>query len=398
MALSRRSRVLDSLFVLSVLIGVSDAYWVATEIGSSARSLVLVAALVVVVAAWVWRRRGAQDRRPSILLLVATAAASSVGDGAMLLPLMLVAILVAVLDLGVAAGAGFAASTVVLLAAIMTFAYRVPIVSVLLQSLGTALLLAFGLAYAAVVRQAEQARIEREEVLAQLDDAVARLQQANESLQRSAAAERDLMLAQERARSARELHDGLGHRLTVVTMSLDFAERMRERDPERAWSEIRAAREMSAEAIREMRMWVRAMHPADLTDLTDLGAFDAIAEAFRGTGLDVNVELTGDQRPLPQEVSLLCHRVVQEGLTNALRHAHASRVDINLDFDLDGLRIALHDNGVGFSSDRMTEGFGLRSLRERAEVLGGHASIQTLGHGATLLVEVPTTAPAELRV
>lgn len=394
MSSPRVARVLDTLFGLSCVIGLYDAQWMATGFGAPLRGWLIFVALAVAIGAWVWRRR-ARGRAPVILLLGAVLLGILLSDGPLLLPLVLVAILVAVLDLGLLAGAAFITVTILGLAAVMLLAHDVPAISIVAQCLGLVLMFGFGIAYASLVREVEAARAAHEAATARLDETNARLHAANDRLRAAAATERDLVLAQERARSARELHDGLGHRLTVVTMSLDFAERMRERDPGRAWAEVRAARETTAEAMREMRLWVRALHPVDVGDLTDVAAFDAIAESFRGTGLDVRVEVSGAPRELPAPVSLLCHRAVQEGLTNALRHAAASRVVIAVDLAPDELRLTLSDNGIGGPAGGLAEGFGLRSLRERAEALDGGASVETAeGRGTALSIRVPLP-PAE---
>lgn len=349
---------------------------------------------------WLLRRRAAREPRaassgavvastswngPAFAAVVGVAFLAS--DGAMVLPLVLVAALVVVLDRGMSWGAGYLAVLVVGSAAVMRWGHGVGWLSVLVQVLALVLMMSFGLAYAGLLRHSERMRAERADAVDELDRANTALREANAQLRRSAALERDLVLARERARAAGELHDGLGHRLTVVTMSLDFAERMRERDPERAWQEVRGAREQTTEAMSQMRMWVRALHPVDVGGLTDVAAFDAIAQAFRGTGLDVRISHQGSSRPLPTEVSLLCHRAVQEGLTNALRHARATRVDIALEVSADRLSISLHDNGVGLGD--AGEGFGLRGLRERAEALGGRAGVESAGAGTTLTIEVP---------
>ncbi|MEI2776220.1 MAG: histidine kinase [Tetrasphaera sp.] len=90
--------------------------------------------------------------------------------------------------------------------------------------------------------------------------------------------ERDLVLAQERTRAARELHDGLGHRLTLVAMSFEYAQRMRHRDPEPAWAEIENAAKTNQEALDHMRLWVRAAPPESLPDPVNLFATRLVQE------------------------------------------------------------------------------------------------------------------------
>ncbi len=386
--------ILDALFTLACVSAAASVWFTAQAFDQPWRVGVLVASLLAAIGAWVWRRRTADPRVAVLVFAVAVVVATALTDGPTLLPLVFVAFLIALVDVGVAAALTYATSLLCLLVAIMAVGYHQPWESVAAQTLGLILVFAFGLLYAALVRAAEQARREREAALTQRAAAITQLQAANAQLKQAARVEHDLVLAQERARSARELHDGLGHRLSVMTMSLDFADRMRERAPTRAWEEVRAARDVAGEAMREMRLWVRALHPPDVGDLTDVVAFDALAESFRGTGIDVRVEITGHQRPLPQEVSLLCHRSVQEGLTNVLKHAQATEVVVALEFRPDRLRLELRDNGVGVVD--VVEGFGLRSLRERATDIGGTVHLASAGHGSqrwtTLSVDLPLPA------
>ncbi len=231
------------------------------------------------------------------------------------------------------------------------------------QSVALFLLLVTAGAFGATARSAEQAR-----ALAARQGA--ELAVTNAKLTASIATERELVLAQERARSARDLHDGLGHRLTLVSMSLEFARRTKDTDPDRAWAEVEVADATNQDALDVMRRWVRALNPPrPLAGLGGAEAFDVIAEAFRGTGFDVSVEHRGDTAPLPDEVSLYTTRFVQEGLTNVLRHSDAQTVRIDVVQSPAQVRIAVRDDGDPGAS--VPEGFGLRSLRERAEELGG---------------------------
>lgn len=246
--------------------------------------------------------------------------------------------------------------------------------------------------------------------LAERDRAVAAAEAATERLRRAADTEKELMLAEERARAAHELHDGLGHRLTAIRMSLEFAERMRGRDPEVAWMEVGSAREMSAEAMEEMRLWVRALSPVRPASATGVAAFEAIADSFRGTGVDVSVRACGVDGELPQETELLLYRAVQEGLTNALRHGRARCVCIALEGDTtaDGgtcrrVRLRIRSDLAPavretLAPGPLTPGFGLTGLAERARALGGDIAAARVDDEVVLSLEVPLAAPASVPV
>src|SRR5699024_6935483 len=220
--------------------------------------------------------------------------------------------------------------------------------------------------------------------IAERDQALAQLEEAITQLRHTAEIEKELLLADERTRSARDLHDGLGHRLTLISMSLEFAQRSREIDPDAAWSEVATAETTAREALSEMRTWVRALSPVRDRDATGAAAFEAIAESFRGTGLEVVVDSGEHELELTPDASLLLYRAVQEGLTNALRHGHADHVRITLGIegaevvlrmvnDLD--RSGLEHIPVGEASF----GFGLRGLADRAAALEGGVSAARRG-------------------
>ena len=153
---------------------------------------------------------------------------------------------------------------------------------------------------------------------------------ALENVRREAALEKELMLAQERARAAHELHDGLGHRLTQIGMSLEFASRVRSYNPDKAWNEVAVAERTSREAVGEMRTWVRALSPVRAEDDRGVAGLEDVAASFRGTGVRVRVTDELSPRSLTEAAELLMYRTVQEGLTNALRHCRARSVDIRV--------------------------------------------------------------------
>ncbi|RLP09685.1 sensor histidine kinase [Propionibacterium australiense] len=235
----------------------------------------------------------------------------------------------------------------------------------LINVVPVAVLLCFGIALGLLLRSFEKRRHDDQKV-------INRLRHATEM-------EKELLLSEERARSARELHDGLGHRLTLVSMSLELAERMRGIDVDQAWEEIHTAKDTTSDALAEMRMWVRALNPVRDSEARGLAALELIAESFRGTGLTVDVsgdeasdrELTSDD-----EVALLIYRAVQEGLTNALRHSRARTVRIFLAVKERRMELAvINDFGsaatVGQPELVPDFGFGLRGISDRAAVRGG---------------------------
>lgn len=249
---SRWSRILDLFSVLALGVAVFGVYQAFSEgVGSG-----ITAGALCVVAVGLWVRvRSGQGRWPPYALVLVSAAflvvpGSGYAGGFHL------TVTIALLGLR----EGFRSALLANLAATLTLAVwlawrdGVSLKDSVISAAAMVLFLMLGVGFGALLRDLAVAR----EVAARHG---AELAVANEQLRASIATERELVLAQERARSARDLHDGLGHRLTLVAMSLDFAQRMRTRDPEEAWSEITSAATTNLEALDHMRLWVRALDP-----------------------------------------------------------------------------------------------------------------------------------------
>lgn len=221
------------------------------------------------------------------------------------------------------------------------------------------------------------------------------LELANAELKHHAARVRELSVSKERARMAREIHDSVGHYLTVINLQLQNARRFKERRAEEAWEEVEGARELVLEALSEVRRSVRALKPLSAGSRTGAAALAALARNFHGTGIEVSFETEGEARELPEKAELALYRTMQEGLTNAAKHANARRVRTMLSFSEDSVRLVVADDGEGRAEDAgedtATEGFGLNALRERVEALGGTMfSGDRPEGGFALVVELPT--------
>ncbi len=224
------------------------------------------------------------------------------------------------------------------------------------------------------------------EVLEQLSVANGELGRANREIRERASLDQDLMLAEERARAARELHDGLGHQLTVAGMSLDFASHSLPGQRELALSEVDEARRVVSETLSDVRSWAQALQPVDL-QASGLGGLPALVRGL-GTGeLSVDLNLPDRLPVLGHRQELFVTRFVQEGLTNAVKHARAARVEVVAEV-LDQ-RLMLRLSNDGWLPAEVTEGFGLRSLRERAEEVAGEFRAEVSHGGFTLRADIP---------
>ncbi|GAA3261252.1 sensor histidine kinase [Nonomuraea helvata] len=200
---------------------------------------------------------------------------------------------------------------------------------------------------------------------------------------------RELTVAEERARMAAEMHDSIGHHLTVIKVGLENAERFRDRLPAAAWEEVRQAKELTVAALGDARRWVRALRPLALNGHLGSAALQQLADSFAGTGFRVTFEVTGTERRLEPDAELVLYRVLQEGLTNALRHAEADSVRGTLMFEKGRVVLVVADDGKGYGRDH-GHGFGLSSLAERVKALGGTLTSGNAEKGFELRAELPS--------
>lgn len=327
--------------------------------------------LLLLTALWPtlpWRpARGWRRPAAPVFLVNAIALGWLAFDGSHL-PLILLAIASIAFQYGVRTGA------VVLAAVYVPTLLGVPLfpgrgwLDVLSQALPMLIFSAFVLAMVSAVLEARRRGAEAQSLLLRV---------------------RELAVAEERARMARDMHDSVGHHLTVIKMGLENAERFRERSPEIAWGEVRQAKQLTAEAMAETRRWVRALRPLALGGRIGGAALRQLADSFSGTGMRVDFAVEGHERPLHPDAELVLYRALQEGLTNALRHARATHVRGVLTFGEDRVELLVADDGRGARQDGGS-GFGLVALAERAASLGGDTRVgDAEGGGFELRVGLP---------
>ncbi len=236
---------------------------------------------------------------------------------------------------------------------------------------------AFFAAFARLTHQAQQARAESERLLGEL-------QQAHRALQAYAAKAETLAAAEERNRLAREMHDTLGHRLTVSSVQLEAAERLIASQPERAATAVATARGQVRAALAELRQTVAALRQPLEGDLPLKRSLPRLVADFQqATGLVINLSLPQTFPSLTPPQRLTLYRTVQEGLTNVHKHAAARQVWVRLDAGADSLTLSIRDDGRG--PQNHGRGFGLRGLQERALRLGGEVRFGPAPEGGSLL-------------
>jgi signal transduction histidine kinase len=183
-------------------------------------------------------------------------------------------------------------------------------------------------------------------------------------------------VGQEQARIARELHDVIAHSVSVIVVQAAAANDVFESRPDQARSALQSIERSGRDALVELRRLLSAVRPDDGRDATGpqpgLDRLDELVEPLRGGGLEVVVRREGPATPLPAGVDLSAYRIIQEALTNTLRHARATRADVTVSYTADAVEIDVRDDGRAVpGSDGEPGGHGLVGMRERASLLGG---------------------------
>ncbi|HEY8456232.1 MAG TPA: sensor histidine kinase [Actinopolymorphaceae bacterium] len=225
-----------------------------------------------------------------------------------------------------------------------------------------------------------------------------------EASRRAAAAEAAGRVSEERLRLARDLHDVVAHNISLINVQAGVALHLMDAQPEQARTALTAIKQASKEALVELRSVLGVLRAVDgdeasLKPTPGLHRLDELADRARQAGLDVAIDVSGTRRSVPSAVDVAAYRIIQEALTNVLRHARATAVRIHLSYDPQRLRLQVVDNGVGNTKtsahpEALAErpddgsqarlrgaGAGIAGMRERASVLGGELHAGPLPEG-----------------
>ncbi|MDG4824700.1 sensor histidine kinase [Asanoa sp. WMMD1127] len=202
--------------------------------------------------------------------------------------------------------------------------------------------------------------------------------------------ERRRIIDAERARIARELHDVVAHTVSVMLLQAGAAADVFDTRPDKARAALDTIQDAGRTALDELHAMLRTMRPSDTESSRapqpGLDQLDSLARTLTATGLRVAVDRSGaPARPVPPDVELSAYRIVQESLTNSLRHGGARRADVRLRFSAAELRVEIVDDGrpgAGVTARRGGgDGHGLTGMRERARLLGGTLDAGPLADG-----------------
>ncbi|WP_443065469.1 sensor histidine kinase [Streptomyces sp. NBC_00536] len=245
----------------------------------------------------------------------------------------------------------------------------------------------------------------RQAYTAAVEDRAAQLERANRIEAEQAA-------ARERARIAREMHDILSHAVSIMIVQAEAGPVAVRRAPERAEAAFEAIAETGRDAMTQLRTMLGVLRTDDTSPRRPQPGIEELADLLdrvRGSGLEVAYERTGEVRALPAALEATVHRVVQEALTNVVKHAGATRVTVTLEYGPRALGVTVTDDGRGPATGAATRaaggGHGLIGIRERAAAHGGTAESGPApgGRGFRLRVSLaitpvttPVTSPLEV--
>jgi signal transduction histidine kinase len=225
--------------------------------------------------------------------------------------------------------------------------------------------------------------------------------EVDEAKERAEAAEREReerarrAVADERARIARELHDVVGHSVSVMTVQASAVRRLLEPDQDRVGDALQVVEQTGREALAEMRRMVGVLRHAEeapaLAPQPSLEQLEKLVQHTRDRGLPVDLRIEGDPVQLPAGIDLTAYRLVQEGLTNAIKHARAKRAEVLVRYADGKVEVSVSDDGKG-GGDGESGGHGLVGIRERISVYGGDLEAGPKpGGGFRLRATLPVT-------
>jgi signal transduction histidine kinase len=208
----------------------------------------------------------------------------------------------------------------------------------------------------------------------------------------------------ERQRIARELHDETGQTLTALGMGLRGISETILTNRNRAVEQASQLEKLAVEGVEELQRMVSGLHPPQLDDLGLLAALRWYAnDVSTHSGISINISNRGNKPKLNSDVRAVVFRIAQEAITNVIRHANATKIDISLDYSPENIYLRVEDNGHGFNTDEVLKkktgkptAWGLLGMSERASLVGGTCNIFSHpGKGTLIEVYVPIVGETE---
>src|SRR5205085_3628776 len=202
-----------------------------------------------------------------------------------------------------------------------------------------------------------------------------------------------------RLRIARELHDALGHHLSLINVQSGVALHLNEQLPEQVRASLEAIKDSSKEALTELRSVLAILRQdgesAPRSPTSTLARIGDLVEQAGAAGLEVRTETVGTQRQLPFSVDVAAFRIVQEALTNVARHSASSTATVRITYGERDLTVEVEDEGPGKASDgQPSGGRGIQGMRERVSALGGGLEAGPRSGGFRVQAAIPVDSSA----
>lgn len=238
-----------------------------------------------------------------------------------------------------------------------------------------------------------QNKINENEAIRSLNQALrvtaSELEFANIQLKEMAKTSEDNVKMKERNRLAREIHDILGHSLTSITTGIEACVEIIGFDPELAKKQLTRILELSRKGLLDVRRSVKELKIDSIAKSELIPAIDSLVKDINEcTPVHVEFVIIGKRLKLKDDEDQTVYRIIQESITNAIRHGHATQINLTFEYSMHILLITVKDNGLG--TDVYSHGFGLTHIQERIDMLKGAMVINTKrGEGFTLEVEIP---------
>ena len=278
------------------------------------------------------------------------------------------------------------------------------LVDIASQSLTLFSITGFNLLFQNLIRE----RFERNRLFKQLAQANSELEEAHRQLEQSVAQEQELAVLRERTRLAREMHDTIGHALVLISVKLEAAQRLRERDPERCDHELESTKQIARETMTALRVSIADLRSPTLEHShLNQALSHSVSELEQRTDLHVTYTLQVNIDLLPEAIAETLWKVSQEAFTNIEKHAHASHVHVCISQQGENLLMHIQDDGVGIPTalckpqkdgslvyNGSNGHYGLRGMQERVEAIGGQLTLHSGKEQGTIIeVELPLTPP-----
>ncbi|WP_407270534.1 sensor histidine kinase [Radiobacillus sp. PE A8.2] len=247
----------------------------------------------------------------------------------------------------------------------------------------------FGSIVGRLIYQLHAAQKQIKDQYGQLNDSHFALKDAHEQLQHYSRQVEALTVVQERNRIAREIHDTVGHKMTALLVQLRLAKELQSQQTDQASDTLVTCEQLAKDALQEIRLSVQTLHEKEDDYKGVIANIRAILENYQSTtGLESELEIKGDPANIPISIQPIITRMIQETITNAVRHGQAENCQVTIDIDADAITVSVKDDGAG--ANHVEPGFGLITMRERVIEHGGNISFEGIaGQGFTVQAKFP---------